>query len=205
MTVSNVNNSKIKGLFKTYTGFCYTTFQAILMLLIPTDTPVCDLMKPTKYCRAMKLMSTEDQLLLVMCKLRSAFTFKDLAFRFGISAEAASLLFRNWINFMYFKYLQIPIWPHRDIIIEHMPPAFQKDFPTTIMILDGTELRIQRPSSLPCQSQTYSDYKSGNTLKALIGIDPRAQLFLFRLFSLVPYLISSCVLTVDCLMCWKKW
>lgn len=183
MTV-NVNNSKIKTLFKFYTGFCYSTFLAILTLLIPTDMTLFDVMKPTKYCRAMKTLSPEDQLFFVLCKLRNAFSFIDLAFRYNISVEDASLLFKNWINFMYFTFISIPIWPHRDIIVEHMPPSFRNDFPTTLIIIDGTELKIQKPSSLLSQSQTYSEYKSANTFKGLIGIDPRGSvIFISPLFS----------------------
>jgi len=196
MTVSSVRYSNIKDLFKFYTGFTFLTFQTILAFLIPTDVLLKDVMKPTKLCRVMKTMATENQLLLVLCKLRGAFAFKDLSFRFCLSTNDASLLFKNWINFMYFKFTAVPIWPHRDIIIHNMPPTFKHDFPTTVIIIDGTELKIQRPSSLTCQIQTYSDYKSANTLKGLIGIDPRGSvIFISPLFS---GSISDKQLCADC-------
>ena len=40
-----------------------------------------------------------------------------------------------------------------------------------MVIIDATELRIQTPSSLLRQSQSYSSYKSSNTLKGLVGVD----------------------------------
>ncbi|PFX11358.1 hypothetical protein AWC38_SpisGene24956 [Stylophora pistillata] len=46
-------------------------------------------------------------------------------------------------------------------------------YPNTIIIIDATELRIQTPSSLLRQSQSYSSYKSTNTFKSLIGVDAK--------------------------------
>lgn len=54
-----------------------------------------------------------------------------------------------------------------------MPENFRKEFPTTLVIIDRTELKIQRPCSMTRQSQCYSDYKSCNTVKGLVGIEPR--------------------------------
>ena len=38
------------------------------------------------------------------------------------------------------------------------------------VILDGTEIRCEAPSSLTLQSETFSHYKNTNTFKGLIGI-----------------------------------
>ena len=53
-----------------------------------------------------------------------------------------------------------------------------------MIILDGTKLKIEKPSGLLSQSQWYSDYKSSTTLKAQVGVDPRGSLiFILMLFS----------------------
>ncbi|XP_048051502.1 uncharacterized protein LOC125271507 [Megalobrama amblycephala] len=62
-----------------------------------------------------------------------------------------------------------------DIITENMPENYKAEFPTTFAILDCTELKIEKPSSL-LQSQTYSNYKSTNTHKSLIACDPRGSI-----------------------------
>ena len=49
-----------------------------------------------------------------------------------------------------------------------------KAFSDTRIILDCTEIFVQTPSSLENQSQTYSNYKSHNTFKALVGISTTA-------------------------------
>ncbi|KAG5273832.1 hypothetical protein AALO_G00156040 [Alosa alosa] len=118
-------------------------------------------------------MSMEDQLLLVLIKLRQSFDFMHIGNLFKISHQDASSLFNNWINYMFFRCSSINMWPHRDTIIEMMPDNFKKEFPNTLLILDATEIQIQRPSSMTRQSQCYSDYKSCNTLKGLVGIEPR--------------------------------
>jgi len=74
---------------------------------------------------------------------------------------------------MYYQLRELNIWPSREVINEHMPSGFKKLFPTTKVVIDGTEIPIQKPSNLSDQSATWSSYKNRNTLKCLIGISPR--------------------------------
>lgn len=64
--------------------------------------------------------------------------------------------------------------------MENIPESYKKDFPNTIVIIDCTELKVQKPSSLHRQSQWYSDYKSCTILKGLVGVD---NIFSFMLFT----------------------
>lgn len=85
---------------------------------------------------------------------------------------------------MFHRFGSIPLWPNRDVLIRNMPPKFKEEFPTTFLIIDGTEIKVQRPTSLQFQGQCYSDYTSCNTLKALIGVDLRGSVtFISTLFS----------------------
>ena len=52
---------------------------------------------------------------------------------------------------------------------EHLPQEFRVLYPNTRVVIDCTEIRGQVRSSLLLQSQMYSSYKSGKTLKSLIG------------------------------------
>jgi len=68
--------------------------------------------------------------------------------------------------------------------MDNMPEKFKKEYPNTIIIIDCTEVRIQCPSSLVLQSQSYSSYKSTNTLKTLVGVDPRGGfMFISQLYT----------------------
>ena len=69
-------------------------------------------------------------------------------------------------------------------------------YPDTFLIIDATELRCERPSSLSLQSQHYSSYKSHTTLKGLVGIVP-SGMFAF-ISPLYTGSISDRQLVVEC-------
>ena len=52
---------------------------------------------------------------------------------------------------------------------------FKEQYPNTTAILDAKAIKVQTPSSLLLQSQTYSSYKSTNTFKALLAISPASH------------------------------
>ena len=57
-----------------------------------------------------------------------------------------------------------------------MPQSFKDKYPKTRVIIDGTEIKCQTPSSLVSHSETYSTYKSHTTFKGLIGIAPSGHI-----------------------------
>lgn len=73
---------------------------------------------------------------------------------------------------MYQRFREVPIWPSKELVQEHMPETFREKYGNTRVIIDCTEIFIQRPSAASIQQITYSTYKSHNTAKALIGITP---------------------------------
>ncbi|CAC5361963.1 unnamed protein product [Mytilus coruscus] len=71
---------------------------------------------------------------------------------------------------MYDELKVINPFPSREIIDCTMPEFFKSRYPK--VILDCTEICLQRSASLINQSLTYSNYKNHNTVKFLIGITP---------------------------------
>lgn len=59
--------------------------------------------------------------------------------------------------------------PELKTLQQRIPNCFH-NFSDTRIVLDCTEIFIQTPSSLENKCQTYSNYKSHNTFKSLIGI-----------------------------------
>lgn len=181
-SVEKLKSSTVKDSFKYYTGFEYLQFMVIFKFLVPDKAK-----RPIKFPRtisSVKNMLLEDQFLLAMVKLRLNFQFNHIAFLFKISQQDAGALFRQWINYMFYRFGSVPIWPERETLVNNMPKKFKEEFPDVLLILDGTELKVERPSSLKSQSQCYSDYKSATTLKALVGVDPRGSFtFISMLFS----------------------
>jgi hypothetical protein len=163
--------------FKYYTAFAPDQFEGLFKFLVPPDfdgnNPI---QLPSNRVKEVMRLSLKNQLFLTVVKLRYDFHYADLAFRFNISKQTTSVIFTHWINYMFLRFGELSIWPHRDVISANMPQKFKEEFPTTFGILDCTEIKINKPSSLKAQSQTYSDYKSCNTLKGLVACDPRGSI-----------------------------
>lgn len=117
-------------------------------------------------------LDLREQFFLVLVRLRRGLDVEDLADRFFVSPSTVSRTFTTWINLMYHKFQELPMWMSRRKVDKWMPPCFQKWYPTTRCIIDATEFFIEKPSSLARQSATWSNYKNHNTFKVLVGISP---------------------------------
>ena len=117
-------------------------------------------------------LSSEQELFLVLARLRCGLLEVDIAQRVGISSSHVSRIFISWIDFLHSRLRALPIWPTRDTVDKTMPKCFKETYPSTRVIIDATEISIEMPSSLRTQSESYSSYKHHNTTKGLIGIAP---------------------------------
>ena len=163
-----MSSSKNK-LFKFYTGFkTYEDFMNVLSFLVPNlerkHLRYYDPRAKGSYTNVAELFDSDK-------KLRLGLNNVDLATRFQCSSSTVSKLLTTWVNYLYLRLGSLKIWPHRDVILANMPEDFKNQYGRTMIIIDCLELKLQTPSSRVRQSQTYSDYKSANTLKCLIGVD----------------------------------
>lgn len=115
-------------------------------------------------------LSAEDQILLVLMKLRLGLLHLDLAERFDVSSATVSKIYRLWVPTLATYLEQLIIWPERGVIRQSMPASFRRKFRDCICIIDCTEIFIERPKNLTARAQTWSNYKHNNTCKYLIGI-----------------------------------
>jgi hypothetical protein len=53
-----------------------------------------------------------------------------------------------------------------------MPKKFKPDYATTRVVLDCTEIKVQRASNCDLQSMNFSSYKNCATVMGLVGITP---------------------------------
>lgn len=117
-------------------------------------------------------MCVGDLLLLVLMKLRLNSTNVDLAMRFNICPTQVSKILNICIPKLA-KALEFLIdWPSKGTILNNLPKTFRKNCRKCRVIIDCSEVFIQRPSNLDARAKTYSNYKNHNTLKFLIGITP---------------------------------
>lgn len=129
-------------------------------------------------------LSLEDQLLITLMRLRLGRLENELAYLFGCDEATISRIFIKWLNFLYLRLGQIPLWPTWDDVEKSMPDCFRCTYPSTFVVLDATELRCEVPSALDLQSSNYSTYKSHTTVKGLVGIAPNGTfIFISQLFT----------------------
>lgn len=168
---------------KFYTGLPdYDHFSALIGFLIPEDDT--NTSEPQSSQGRKRKLDQENELFLVLVRLRLGLFEQDLACRFSISQATVSRICSKWLNLMYARLATLPLWASRDVVDATMPAAFAKKYPATRVILDATEIRCAVPSSLALQSSTYSSYKSCNTFKGLVGIMPHGLVsFVSELFT----------------------
>ena len=93
-------------------------------------------------------ISIEDQFLITLIKLRRATPDFELTVMFSTCKKTIQNVFITWINFMALEFQAIDIWPSKKLILYYMPESFKKMYPSTRIILDGTEVPIDAPAAL---------------------------------------------------------
>lgn len=127
-------------------------------------------------------LNSIDEFFLVLMRLKAGLFVQDLSDRFGISITTVSRICITWVNFLYYELKDMFPFPSQELVRKNMPKEFAQ-FPTTRIILDCTELFIERPSAMLAQSETWSEYKHHNTWKLLVGVTPNGQVtFLSKLW-----------------------
>jgi hypothetical protein len=123
-----------------------------------------------------RALTTFQEFILALVRLRLGLLEKDLAHRFLVSESTVSVIVRTWIRFLRSEFEPLITLPPRDVIRFHSPTAFKELFPKVVIIVDCTEVEMERPSALDAQSACYSSYKSKPTMKSLMGITPSGVL-----------------------------
>ena len=121
-------------------------------------------------------LEADDELFLTLCRLRFNIPEKVLADNYNISVSEVSRIFATWLDLLFSRLIQLPVWTPRRTVEETMPKVFRQKYPLTMVVLDCTELLIEKPSCFHAQSETYSSYKSHNTAKGLVAIAPNGAL-----------------------------
>ena len=138
-------------------------------------------------------LSPIDEFFMVLVRLRLGSLEQDLSDRFDISCSTVSRIFTTWINFLYLKLKEIPLWPPQEVIQGSMPKSFSGMYPNTRVVIDATEIYVEKPSLPDIQQMTFSNYKNSNTFKVLVGISPSGAIIFIS--DLYPGSISDKELT----------
>ena len=119
-----------------------------------------------------RLLSIMEEFILTLVRLRLGLLSRQFTDIFGVSMGSVSKVFTTWICFLSAVFHDILLkWPCKEDIKNTLPRSFCK-FPSTRIIIDCTEIFLQKPTSPSAQRATWSNYKQHNTMKALVGITP---------------------------------
>ena len=119
----------------------------------------------------LKSFAMDNHLLLILLKLKLGASNRDLSLRFNMKEQYVSKIFRTWLPKLTNIFAKPIFWPEGEALTENLPTCFSS-FKYCVCIIDCTERYIQRHLHLNATAQTFSNYKSHNTIKYLIGITP---------------------------------
>lgn len=121
-------------------------------------------------------LSVLEELLICLVRLRLGLMGRQLADIFSVSQAQVSRIFTTWVCFpaTLFKDTLV-LWPSKEAVAKTLPHSFKK-YPNTRIIIDCTEVFIEKPTSPYAQRATWSEYKGHNTIKALVEITPSGYL-----------------------------
>ena len=120
----------------------------------------------------------DNQLLLILLKLTLGASNRDLSLRFNMTEQYLSKTVRTWLSKLTNVFAKPIFCPERETLRENLPTCFSS-FKYCVCIIDCTEVYIQRPHHLNARARTFSNYKSHNTIKYLIGITPAGAIRFF--------------------------
>lgn len=118
-------------------------------------------------------ISKFSAVIMFLMKLRLNLLDEDIAFRFCVHQSTVSRNFHDVLNVAAMKTSFLIQWPERDVLRKTMPVPFRRFFRNCCIIIDCTEVFIERPSDLLARAQVWSNYKHHTTIKFLIGITPQ--------------------------------
>ena len=156
---------------KFYTGIPFIVCFLWLFKYVSQELPTFDAVVP------------QDVFFIVFLKLRLNLLHDDLGYRFGINKATVSRILNNSIPVIAKKLKGFIHWPNKGDVLRTLPKVFKRCFPRCRVILDCTEVFIERPGNHKARQVTWSNYKHNYTLKVLIGISPiGAIIFLSKAF-----------------------
>lgn len=167
-TYVSINRNKNNDTFiKFSTGFeSYKKFQLVYTTLSPM------VHKIRYYGSSVINLSAEDQFFLTLMKLRQNKCNFELRMFFNVSQSTVSNIFITWVNFIYQLWMKLDIWPRKELVQYYMPRSFKNYHSNLRVILDGTEIKVQKPKNPKSQQASWSSYKLANTLKISVGATP---------------------------------
>ena len=97
-----------------------------------------------------------EEFMLTIVKLQLNPQHKDLTYRFKISKSSVSQNCHKWLNLLHAGLKFLICWPSWQQLSASLPECFQEKFKKTVLIIDWTEIFIERASNVLAKAQTWS-------------------------------------------------
>ena len=146
------------ALISLYTGFpSYDVLLSFYKFLRPAVNALTywGTSRKTQKKRCMKLDSF-NQLFMTLVKLKLDLNIRDMAYRFQISKTTVSRYFITWVCFLYNELKEVAWFPSKEQVAGTLPHSFREMYPTTVAIIDASEIFVETPSDLALQSTATS-------------------------------------------------
>jgi len=141
---------------KFYTGLPnWTIFNAVLTLVSPS-LPVTPLSKVTTF----------QMVVMFFMKIRLNLYDEDIGYRFSVHRSTVSRTFHKVLDVMHVKLSHLIKWPERETLCETLSSCFRRFFKQWCVIIDCSEVLIERPSDLRTRAQVWSNYKNHSIIKS---------------------------------------
>lgn len=131
-----------------------------------------DMLPPIKFQK----INLENRLLIFLVKIKTGLSYDCIATFFDVDPTCISRIFYDVLSILAQKTQNFIFWPNKEDIQETMPPSFKIHYPNCRVIIDCTEIKCEQPSLVLVRNHMYSDYKSGYTVKFLLGITPSGMI-----------------------------
>lgn len=116
-----------------------------------------------------------DAVLMVMVKLYHNINFSFLSVLFSIHRTTVSNLLKCCVCILSRVLGEAVFFPSKESVLDNLNVYFSP-FKNTRVVLDCTEITLERPGDLASRILTYSHYKKNYTAKVLVGCAPSGMI-----------------------------
>lgn len=120
-------------------------------------------------------LGIRERIILTMTKLKLDLSYVTLATLFSISGQLCKTYFFNMLPILSSVLKPAMYFPSSEEISKNIPKCF-KQFSSCRVVLDCTEIVVQKPSCLCCRIKFYSHYKGNTTVKFMTGVSPAGMI-----------------------------
>lgn len=158
--------------FLYFTGISKEAFN-ILYELVDGDKNKTMKYRPDAHTPSREVFSTvsmKTKLFITLVRLRRGFSLRDLKLMFNLHESQISNIFTAWVRIMSetFKSMEEALFAKVSTQEENKPDCYSP-FPNLRCVVDSTDVKIQKPSDMGQQANTFSQYKAHNIVKFLIA------------------------------------